>query len=398
MILIQNGFIWTGRKTDSPSAGSILIDGPIIKHIFSQSEDMKLPDGVQKLEASSGYILPGLINCHTHVCLDGSPDPVSFLLKEGVLRTAIKAAEAVKRIVLTGVTTIRDLGANGGIDIALRDSVRDGILAGPRMLVSGEVICMTGGHGWFFGHEIDGADEARKATRKQLKSRVDLIKVMATGGALTEGVEPGSPQLTVEEMKAAVEEAEKAGRRVACHAHGNTGILNALKAGVHTIEHGTYLDEKAADLMIERNVYYVPTVSPLKRNAQGGVEAGIPEYAVRNARNMMKQRVKSLHLAFDKGINILVGTDAGTPLNPHGDIIEEIKILKEECMETGEALAAATSLAAKALGIDNRLGTLEAGKIADLIIVEGNPFNNLDALRKIVLVMKEGKVIFNKTS
>jgi len=396
MILIENGMVWTGNKEDSPSNRTILIDGQTIRHVFTKDKEIDVPEDVERIDASSKFVLPGLINCHTHICLDGSPDPVSSMLNDGMFRVSIKAAESAKRILMQGVTTIRDLGGWQGIDIALRDAIKDGIIPGPRMLVSGKVICMTGGHGRTMGCEVDGSDEARKAARMQLKSNVDLIKVMATGGVMTEGVEPGSPQLTIDEMKAAVEEAEKAGRRVACHAHGNTGILNALKAGVHTVEHGTFLDERAVDMMIERNAYYTPTVIAPKRIADVGAEAGIPKYAVRKVGEMIKHRFKSLHLAYEKGVNIVTGTDAGTPMNPHADLIEELLILKKECMTSQEVLAAATGVAAKALGIESQVGILEEGKIADLIIVDGNPFDDIGALRNISVIIKEGKVIVNE--
>lgn len=393
MILIENGMVWTGNKEDSPSNRTILIDGQTIRHIFTKDKEIDVLEDVERIDASSKFILPGLINCHAHICLDGSPDPVSSMLNDGMFRVSLKAAESAKRILMQGVTTIRDLGGWQGIDIALRDAINDGIIPGPRMLVSGKVLCMTGGHGWTFGYEVDGSDEARKAARTQLKSNVDFIKVIATGGVMTEGVEPGSPQLTIDEMKAAVEEAEKAGRRVACHAHGNTGILNALKAGVHTVEHGTFLDERAVDMMIERNVYYTPTVIAPKRIADVGAEAGIPKYVVRKVGEMIKHRIKSLHLAYEKGVNIVTGTDAGTPMNPHEDLIEELLILKKECMTSQEVLAAATSVAGKALGIESQVGTLEEGKIADLIIIDGNPFDDIGALRDISVIIRAGKVI-----
>ena len=396
MFAIENGIVWTGKSNDSPTAGTILIEGTTIVDIFPEDVGFDVPEKIERrIDARSMYVIPGLINCHTHICLDGSSNPVGNLLNEGLIRTSVKAAEALKNTLMSGVTTIRDLGGRGGVDIALRDAVRVGIIQGPRILSSGEVICMTGGHGWFFGDEADGPDEVRKATRRQLKSTVDLIKIMATGGALTEGVEPGSPQLTVNEMKAAVEEAHKAGKRVACHAHGNRGILNALEAGVNTIEHGTYLDDKAANLMLEKNVYYIPTIIPLIRNSQGGTQAGVPDFAVRNAKEMVKHRLQSVRLAYERGVNIALGTDAGTPLNPHGDMVDELIWLARECMRPEEALIAATSSAAKALGVDERIGTLGKGKIADIIIIGGNPFTDLERLRDIRLIIKDGAVVLD---
>ena len=394
MIVIENGIVWTGKKDDSPSNRTIVIDGSIIKHIFPQDKPVDLSGDAERIDASSKFILPGLIDCHTHVCFDGSPDPGTSMLHDGIPCVSIKAAESAKKILMQGITTIRDLGGMQGIDIALRDAIKDGVVIGPRMLVSGEVLCMTGGHLNFMGYEVDGPDEARKGVRRQLKSKVDLIKVMATGGVMTQETEPGIPQLTADEMRVIVEEAEKAGKRVACHAHGNRGISNALNAGVHTIEHCTYLDEKTVDTMVERNVYYTPTVVSLKRIAEKGGESGIPGFVVDRAREMIKRRIRSLHLAHAKGANIVIGTDSGTPVNPHDGLIEELVIIGKECMTTEEVLVSVTSLAAKALGMENRLGTLEEGKIADLIIVDGNPFSNIQALRKISTILKEGQRVF----
>jgi imidazolonepropionase-like amidohydrolase len=394
MIVVENGTVWSGKEGDSPSNKTIVIDSPIIKHIFPQDKTVDLPGDAERIDASSKFILPGLIDCHTHICFDGSPDPVSSILHDGVPRVSIKAAESAKGMLMQGITTIRDLGGMRGIDIALRDAIRDGIITGPRMLVSGEVLCMTGGHLNFMGYEVDGADEARKGVRRQLKSKVDLIKVMATGGVLTQETNPGIPQLTTAEMRVIVEEAEKAGKRVACHAHGNKGISNALNAGVHTIEHCTYLDDKTVDTMVERNVYYTPTVVSLKRIAERGGEAGIPDFVLERAREMIKRRIKSLHLAHKKGANIVIGTDSGTPVNPHDGLIEELVIIGKECMTTEEVLLSATSLAAKALGMENRLGTLEEGMIADLIIIDGNPLDDIRALRRISAIIKDGQKVF----
>jgi len=244
------------------------------------------------------------------------------------------------------------------------------------------------------GVEVDGPYQARKAARAELKANVDLLKVMATGGVMTQGVEPGAPQMTVDEMKAVAEEAEKVGTYVAAHAHGNMGVLNAVKAGIRSIEHGTLMEEKTADLVAEHGAYYTPTFISAKRIYEGGMRVGIPE-AVRKVREMMEPRRRSLHLAYRKKLKILLGTDAGTPLNEHGidGLVEQMLILQQECMTPKEILVSATSLAAKALMIDREVGCIEEGKIADLILVDRDPLKDLTALRRVSMVVKEGSVV-----
>lgn len=394
MIAIENGCVWDGSEEDSLSRKTILIEGPMIKQILKADRSPSWGKDVMRIDASSRFVLPGLINCHTHIALDGSPDPVSSFLRDGIPRATIKMARALEKTLREGITTIRDLGGPMGIDIAVREMVREGLLLGPRILVSGRPLCMTGGHAHKMAVEVDGPSAARKAARAELKAGVDLLKVMATGGVMTQGVEPGAPQMTVEEMKAVAEEAGKAGTYVAAHAHGNMGILNAVKAGIRSIEHGTLMEEETADLMAEHGVYYTPTFISSKRIYEGGMRVGIPD-AVRKVREMMEPRRRSLHLAYERRLNILLGTDAGTPMNGHGidGLVEQMLILREEGMTPKEILVSATSLAAKALLIDRQVGRIEEGKAADLILVERDPLKDLTALRTVSMVIKDGSIV-----
>src|SRR5437879_5290633 len=191
-------------------------------------------------------LLPGLINCHVHFCLGGEADPARVLFEDPVAIRTIKAVLRGKQTVEAGGATVRDLGGGDGIALAMRDAVRAGLVEGPRILAAGRGICMTGGHGWRFGREADGPDDVRKAVREQLKAGADVIKLFATGGVMTQGVEPGSPQLTADELRAGIEEARKAGRRTAAHAQAMEGIAACVDAGITTIEHGIYLTEAIA--------------------------------------------------------------------------------------------------------------------------------------------------------
>ena len=396
MLVLENGALWSA-KTWLPLA-SVVVDGPRIKNVFTgpvpaEFAASAIPTGAKRFDLSGKTMMPGLINAHTHLCADGSPDILAQVTTDGTMLMAYKAAAQAERTLRNGVTTVRDLGAPGGLDIALRKAILLGILRGPRMLVAGEVLCMTGGTGYFLGVEVDGPDEARKAARRQLKAGADIIKVMATGGVLTPGVEPGAPQLTFAEMAAAIEEAHKAGKRAAAHAQGATGILNAIEAGVDSVEHGFFLTPQIANVMAERSVFYVPTLAAGWRIIEAGTKAGIPEYAVRKAEQSWDALVRSLDLARRSGVKIAVGTDAGTPFNPHGTVTIEVELMVKHGIPVDDALYAATLGAAECLGLEAVTGSIEEGKLADIIIVNGDPRQDLGALDRVVTVIRDGAVV-----
>jgi imidazolonepropionase-like amidohydrolase len=310
--------------------------------------------------------------------------------------TTLKAANSARQTLLAGVTSVRDMGGKDGIDLGLRQAINSGLIPGPRMVVSGQLICMTGGHGWQVGLEVNGVDEVRKAARGQVKAGVDIVKLMATGGVLTPAVEPGSEQLTEEELRAGVEEAHKAGKKTATHAMGTRGILNALRAGIDSIEHGVYLDEEAVSLMMERDVPLIPTLSALFNIASKGIEAGIPAFAVEKTLKVKPFHLESIRMAREAGVRVAMGTDAGTPFNIHGENLGELKFLVDCGFSPMEAIEAGTRIAAQVLGLEKELGTVEEGKLADLILIEGNPLEDIEILAKrelIRLVMKDGKQV-----
>jgi len=385
-VFVGNGQILEG--------GTVLVEGDRI--IKVSKGKAAIPKGARKIDLAGQFLLPGFIDCHVHLCLDGSPDPLATLGGESIPMTTLKAARFARRTLMAGVTSIRDMGGRGEVDLVLRDAIRSGLISGPRMLVSRQLVCMTGGHGWPMGREADGPDDVRKAVREQIKRGADLIKLMATGGVMTPGVEPGAEQLTEEELRAGIEEAHKAGRKTATHAMGTQGILNALLAGIDSIEHGVYLNEEIVSLMVKRGVPLIPTISAMYHIETRGLEAGIPAFAVEKTQRVKPHHLSSIRLAREAGVKIAMGTDAGTPFNMHGENTMELKLFVDQGFSPGEAIQAGTRIAAEVLGVEGELGTIEEGKQADLIVVDGNPLEDITLLLKaerISLIMQGGNVV-----
>jgi imidazolonepropionase-like amidohydrolase len=384
-------FVGDGRVLEH---GTVLVEGERIVKVAEG--DAAVPRNVQTIALDGQTLLPGFIDCHVHFCLDGSADPITTLVREPLPITTLKAAQFARQTIMAGITSVRDLGGRDGIDFSIRDAIRSGLITGPRMLVSGKLICMTGGHGWQMGRQADGPDEVMKAAREQIKSGADVVKFMATGGIMTPGVEPGSEQYTEEELRAGIQEAHKAGRKTAAHAQGTQGIMNALHAGIDSIEHGIYLNEESISLMVEQTVSLIPTLSALYHIENKGIEAGIPAFAVEKTLRVKSFHLESVRMAHEAGVRVAMGTDAGTPFNTHGENIGELQRLVEVGYSAVEALESGTRIAAQLLGVENELGTVEEGKLADLVVVEGNPLDDIALLQHteaIRLVMQGGLVI-----
>ena len=384
-------FVGDGRLLEH---ATVLVEGDRIVKVAKGNAS--IPKDTRKIPLDGRILLPGFIDCHVHLCLDASPDPMAGSLAEPLTLTAIKAANFAKKTLMAGVTSVRDMGGRDGVDLGLRQAIQSGLIPGPRMLVSGRLICMTGGHGWQMGREANGPDEVRKAAREQIKAGADIVKLMATGGVLTPAVEPGSEQLTEEELRAGVEEAHKAGKRTATHAMGSQGILNALRAGIDSIEHGVYLGEETISLMLQRDIPFIPTISALENIDKKGVEAGIPPYAVEKTLRVKPFHIDSTRMAREAGVRVAMGTDAGTPFNDHGENLQELTLLVERGFSPAEALESGTRIASQVLGLDDQLGTIEEGKLADLIVVNGNPLERVDILLNpdaVGLVIQAGQLV-----
>ena len=355
-------------------------------------DDARAPRG-RRIDLSGCTLLPGLINCHVHLCFGAEADPVRVMRDEPYALTALKVLRRAQETVEAGVTTVRDLGGRDYAEFAVRRAVAEGLFPGPRILGAGRPVCMTGGHGNAIGREADGPDDARKAVREQLKAGADVIKLIATGGVMTPGVEPGSPQLTLEEMRAAIEEATKAGRRTAAHAQGSTGIADAIEAGITTIEHGIFLTDEIVAAMKRMGVFLVATLAAPAAISAGGLAAGIPDYMVRKSDAVVTAHVASFRRAHEAGARIAAGADSGTPLNPHGSLLPELELMVKYGMTPLEAIRSATSVAAEALGLGSETGRVAEGHAADLLAVTGDPVERIGALGDVRLVLARGAII-----
>jgi imidazolonepropionase-like amidohydrolase len=388
--------------------GATLIDGtgaPPVRDRAVVLEDRRIaaivpdrpPRGGAALDLGGLTLLPGLINCHVHLCLSGDADPARTMTDESYAATVVSAVVRARRTVEAGVTTVRDLGGREYAEIAVRDAVRAGVIAGPRLLCAGRAVCITGGHGWrMLGRQADGPDDLRRAVREQLRAGADVIKLVATGGVMTPGVDPRAAQLTLDELRAGVEEAHRARRRAAAHAMADEGIAWCLDAGIDTIEHGVFLTEALAARMVTQGTALVATLIAPHAIVEGGLAAGIPEFAVKKSLTLRERHLESFRLALRAGVTIAAGTDAGTPLNPHGTIVPELALMVGAGMEPLQVIRSATSVAAKVLGLEAETGCVAPGLGADLIAVEGDPSADVKVLDAVRLVIADGRTVLSR--
>ena len=394
--VLTNALLIDGKGGVPLEKAALAIENDTILYA-GESKAYTIPESAEVIDVKGKTIIPGLMDCHIHMDLHGMADTDDENHVEDKLR-AIRTAYNMKVTLQSGITTIRNAGSVNHIDFAVKAAVVEGWAEGPRILTSGQIISMTArGNHYFNGmyREADGVDEVRKAAREQLKAGADFLKVMATGAYMNPGGVPGAVQYNLEELKVIVEEADKLGLRVAAHAHGTQGIINAALAGVKTIEHGSFLDERGIELMLEKDIYLVPTFVAGHHILENALKEGVPKFMIEKNKGMRKIRGDSIRRAIAAGVKVAFGSDAGTSYNYHGrNAMELLLWVEENFMGPLEAIKCATSIAAEALGVEETIGTLEKGKQADLLVVDGNLNKSLDPLlNNVEAVYKAGKKI-----
>ncbi|MGK7379593.1 amidohydrolase family protein [Planococcus sp. 1R117A] len=402
--LIKNGHLIDGTGNPIFHEAAILLNGNRIEAVGKLSE-MKIPEeGVEELDAQGGYILPGLIDAHVHIAMQikdiretlNTPFALKFYEAIGYMKSTLNA----------GVTTVRDAGF---ADFGIKQAVEKRLVAGPRMQLSITPLTITGGHGdsWMrSGLDItaksypgmpegicDGPEQVRQRVREMLRAGAEVIKVHATGGVMSPTDHPEFTQYSQEELSIIVEEATfRRGIKVMAHAQGAEGIKNAVRAGIHSIEHGIFLDDEAIQLMLEKGTYLVPTLlAPVSVVEASKMNESMPDYAVKKAAEIVEVHKESIAKAHQAGVKIAMGTDAG--VMAHGTNLRELGLMCEIGMSPMEAIVATTKVAAECLGWDEQIGTVEAGKLADIIIAKNNPLEDIRSLENtdnIVAVIKDG--------
>lgn len=383
---------------------SLLIEGGRIKSVTSGF--LNPPSGATLVDLRDKFVLPGLIDCHVHLTFQFGPKWRQKLVEDSDPKVGFNAAHHAGLTLGAGFTTVRDVGALGNPEVifALRDAIAEGTIAGPRVLCVGSILSPTGGHGaqpYGFRQDVcacvhstsgrcDGVDECRRAVRRQVSYGADAIKFVATGGVLSNIKSGLDQQFTRDEIQSIIDTAHALGRRVAAHAHGAAGINAALEAGVDSIEHGSFMDDRSIELFLAKGAFHVPTVIAGMTALEMSKGADMSEAQAEKARIVGAKIKDALSRSYRAGVRIAFGTDMG--VGPHGENAREFRYMAEAGMSAQDCLAAATLNAAELLDISEQTGTLVPGKSADIIAVDANPLADLTELERVCFVMARGAI------
>jgi len=401
-VVVRAGHLLDVKSGKMLADQAIVIEGDKIVSVVAAS-DVKAGSDTTTVDLSQATVLPGLIDAHTHLTFD--VDSVGYSgLGISAPREALIGVRNARITLLAGFTTVRNVGARGYSDIALRDAINAGDVPGPRIVASGPALGITGGHCDnnllpFEFHSsgegvADGISAVQHKVREVIKYGADVIKICATGGVMSKGDDPNASQFTLEEMKAIVAEAHRLGRKVAAHAHGAEGVRWASEAGVDSIEHGHLMDDAAVATLKKNNTYLVPTLYLMDWHKENAAKGGVPEYSRRKMQMVSEVGQRNVQKAMKAGVRIGMGTDAA--VYPHGLNAHELGVYVRLGLTPQQAIQTATVNDADLLGWSDKVGSLEAGKWADVIAVDGDPLKDVTTLEHVKFVMKGGEVVKNE--
>lgn len=344
------------------------------------------------VDLSGKTVMPGMFNCHIHALSTPIAAPESINYETSGM-FALRGLRHVQQHLRSGVTFVRDMNGRKLGEVDLKDALNKGLFLGPHYQIARKCLCMTGGHGCNTGRECDGPVDCRKAAREQIKGGADFVKIMATGGVNSD-TRPEFAQLDLEEMAAAITEAHHAGKKTATHAHGKAGIKTAVLAGIDSVEHGSYIDDECIDLMLERGTYLCPTLATHYYSTKYGTDAGIAPWKIEKGKRAYEAQHIGLEKAWKAGIPITIGTDAGTPFNPHwGTYMEFVLFVEEMGFDPMDTLVAGTLRSAQSCGVADWTGSITPGKHADFIVLKENPVTNIRTLGEVQDVYLDGRLV-----